>query len=251
MDTTALSSWISENPLLAGTLITAILICAAGIVYAAVRFVPRGAFFLLLLNLFVHLLTYVLPKCLPIPYVYHDLTSALDRLTPFFSPMVAIYLLAFVQWALYWILLSRERKELRSRFLAGEWISKFICMLVFLFWPTTLVRPAITGTGLFDRLTALVYLIDTPSNLLPSVHCLTSWFCLRSALQFRNAPKWYLAATLIFTLLVFISTVMVKQHVWIDVPTAVLAAEAGLLLADRTRLDTVLGRWEDSFSGKA
>ena len=244
-------SWVADNPYLAAVLIAAILLCLAGIIYLLVRYLTRPLILFLIMNLFVHLLTYVLPRSLPISYTFHDLTTALDRLTPFFPPMSVIYLLAFLQWAVYWILLCRESKDLRSRFLAGEWISKFLCMIVFILYPTTLVRPNITGTGVFDRLTTLVYLIDAPNNLLPSVHCLMSWFCLRGSFRFQNTPKWYFIFNLIFSPLVFLSTIMVRQHVWLDVPTAILAAEAGLILARATHLDTAFAGLENALSRKA
>lgn len=251
MNFTDISYWITDNLYLAAALAAAVFVSLAGIVYALARFVPRQAVFVLLLNLLIHFLTYLLPRMLPIEYTYHDMTCALDERTPFFAPLSVIYLLAFLQWALYWILLGRESNELRSRYLAGEWISKLLCMLVFIIYPTTLIRPAITGNGIFDRLTALIYLVDAPSNLFPSVHCLMSWLCLRSAFCSGRTPKWYRGISLVFTLLVFLSTVMIKQHVWVDVPSAVLAAEIGLLLAKRTGLDSVIQRLENALSRKA
>lgn len=251
MNFTDISYWITDNLYLAAALAAAVFVSLAGIVYALIRFVPRQAVLILLLNLLLHFLTYLLPRMLPINYTYHDMTCVLDKRTPFFAPMITIYVLAFLQWALYWIFLGRESNELRSRYLAGEWVSKFLCMLIFVIYPTTLVRPPITGNSVFERLTALIYLVDAPNNLFPSVHCLTSWFCLRSAFRFRCSPKWYRIFSLIFTPLVFLSTVMVKQHVWADVPSAVLVAEIGLFLAKRTGLDSVLQKWENALSKKA
>ncbi len=233
---------------LAAALAAAVFVSIACIVYALVRFVPRQVVLVLFLNLVIHFLTYLLPRMLPIEYTFHNMTCILDERTPFLSPMSAVYLLAFLQWAQYWILLGRESRELRSRFLAGEWISKSICLLFFLLYPTTLIRPVITGSNVFERLTSLIYLIDAPNNLLPSVHCLMSWFCLRSAFQFQRIPKWYRTVSLIFTPLVFLSTVMVKQHVWVDVPSAILAAEIGLFLSKHTGLGSAFEKWENSLS---
>ena len=251
MTYTTILSWITDNSFLTAALAAVALAAVFCILHALIRVVPRHIVLLLFLNLVVHFLTYLLPRILPIAYTYHDLTSALDRMTPFFSPMVVIYLGAYFQWAQYWILLSREEKTLRGTLLAGEWISKFICMAVFILYPTTLVRPSITGTGIFDRLTALVYLADEPNNLLPSVHCLMSWFCIRGAFRFKNAPDWYKPVTVIFSVLVFLSTIMVRQHVWIDVPTAILAAEIGIFLARKTGLNNAFAKWEESLVRKA
>lgn len=251
MTYTTILSWVTENTVLTAALAAVMLASVFCILYALIRVVPRHIILLLFLNLLVHFLTYLLPRILPIAYTYHDMTSVLDERTPFFSPMVVIYLGAFFQWALYWILLSREEEELRGTLLAGEWISKFICMVIFILYPTTLARPAITGTGIFDRLTALVYLVDEPNNLLPSVHCLMSWLCIRGAFRFKTVPNWYKPVTVIFSVLVFFSLIMVRQHVWIDVPTAILAAEIGIFLARKTGLNTVFAKWEESLARKA
>ena len=49
---------------------------------------------------------------------------------------------------------------------------------------------------------------------------------------------------LAFTLLVFASTLLVKQHVLVDIPAGVLVAEVGLLLSDKLRAGRLLDRME-------
>ncbi len=237
--------WLSDNRLLAATLtaLAAVLVCG-GLGIAFTR-MPRRALWTVLPAVTIHFLTYFPPKLLQTGLVLHDLSLPLDAAIPLWTPAVLIYILAYVQWVAYWLLLGWQPPSLRSRYIAGELIAKTLCAIVFIVFPTTLVRPALAGGGVFDRVLQLVYLLDTPTNLLPSVHCLQSWLCARAVLEMKNLPRWTAPVMLAFSILVFFSTVLVKQHVIIDLPAAILAAECGLWLGQATRLDKSLLRLEN------
>ena len=52
---------------------------------------------------------------------------------------------------------------------------------------------------------------------MPSIHCLTSWFCYVGIRGQNRIPKWYQVFSLIFTVLICLSTQFTKQHYLIDV----------------------------------
>ena len=74
-------------------------------------------------------------------------------------------------------MIGRIGKEHLYRFLVGDLLSRVICGIFFVMVPTTLARPEITGTGIWDQMLNLVYTVDPSANLFPSIHCLVSWFC--------------------------------------------------------------------------
>ena len=80
----------------------------------------------------------------------------------------------------------------------------------------------------------LIYRLDSPDNLLPSIHCLENWICFRGALRCRKVGRGYQVGTLIFALMVFVSTLLVKQHLVLDVVTGVAVVEIGLFLSRQT-----------------
>ena len=103
-----------------------------------------------------------------------------------------------------------------------------------------MTRPEITQTGPFYTLVSWMYFIDTPMiNLFPSIHCLESWICFRESIHLKDIRKWYAPFSFVFTMLVFASTVLIHQHVLIDIPAGVLVAEIGLLICRLTRADRV------------
>ena len=159
---------------------------------------------------------------------------------PLVPVFIIIYVLSYVQWFVGFTLIARESEELCYRFMTGEIIAKFITLLVFIFYPTEMTRPEITQTGFFYTFVGWMYWIDTPMvNLFPSIHCLESWMCLRGSLYLKGIRKWYAPLSVVFTLLVFASTVLIHQHVLVDIPAGILVAEIGLLICRWTRADRV------------
>lgn len=161
--------------------------------------------------------------------------TSLDKALPFVAPFVLFYVLAFVQWGVNYILIARNSRELCYRFAIGNICAKIICLFFFLLFPTTLIRPEITGTDLCSRLVQLIYTIDAPVNLFPSIHCLESWACIRTSFLLKNSNRTYKIVTILMSLGVFASTLLIKQHVIVDVFGGIAVFEVGFWIAGRIR----------------
>ena len=207
---------------------------------------PSYARIPLVLLVIINLIVYEGTQFLMLHAKHWDLALPLDARIPFRPAWIVIYILAYLQWVVGYVLIARESRAHCNRVLAGEIIAKFICMLFFIALPTRIERPVVEGSGVFAALTRLIFASDLPGNLFPSIHCLESWICFRGAIGMKRVPRWYAPAMLAFTLMVFASTVLVKQHVLVDIPAGVLVAEAGLLLSDKLRADRLLDRLEDA-----
>ena len=208
------------------------------------RILPSYARIPLVLLVIINLIVYEGTQFLMLHAKHWDLALPLDARIPFRPAWIVIYILAYLQWAVGFIVISRESRAHCNRVLAGEIIAKFICMLFFIALPTRIERPVVEGSGVFAALTRLIFASDLPGNLFPSIHCLESWICFRGAIGMKRVPRWYAPAMLAFTLMVFASTVLVKQHVLVDIPAGVLVAEVGLLLSDKLRAGRLLDRLE-------
>lgn len=163
--------------------------------------------------------------------------TSLDKALPFVAPFVLFYVLAFVQWGVSYILIARDSRELCYRFAIGNICAKIICLFFFLLFPTTLIRPEITGTDLCSRLVQLIYAIDAPVNLFPSIHCLESWACIRAAFFLKSSNRTYKVITILMSLGVFASTLLIKQHVIVDVFGGILVFEVGFWIAGKKRIN--------------
>ena len=208
--------------------------------------VPAYARIPLALLVIINLIVYEGTQFLMLHAKHWELALPLDGRIPFRPAWMVIYILAYLQWAVGYVMIARESRERCYRVFMGEIIAKFICGLFFIVMPTRIERPSVEGSGFIAWFTRLVFSADLPGNLFPSIHCLESWFCFRGAIGMKRAPRWYAPAMLALTLLVVASTLLVKQHVLVDIPAGILVAELGLLLSTKLRAGRLLDRLEDA-----
>ena len=194
--------------------------------------IPRYARRALLAVVIMNFLCYYIPKAFESGRSdLHMISTALDDALPRIPAFIFIYVLAYVQWVVAYIVITRDSSEHCFHFVGGELTSKFIAMAILLIYPTTFVRPPVEVTNFSTWVMSLIYKSDTPTNLFPSMHCVASWFCFRGSLGLKKMPKWYAWAQGFFSLLVFASVLLVKQHVWPDILGGIAVAELGILLS--------------------
>ena len=207
------------------------------------RFLPAYTWLPLLAVLIANFVCYFVPKALLGGRSLHLLSTALDDALPRIPAFIFIYVLAYVQWFLSYFIIARDSRERCARIVSGDLIARLLAMTVLILWPATLVRPPVEGTDLASRVMDFIYRADSPAtNLFPSMHCLASWLCFRGSLGLRKMPRWYAWAQGVFSLLVFASVVLVKQHVWPDILGGVAAAELGLLLSRLLHADRLIAK---------
>lgn len=195
--------------------------------------IPRYAIGPLILAVVVNMAVYEGVALLKDHLTFYSLELAIDRWLPFVAPFIIFYLLAFAQWIINYILIAREGRDFCYKFVFGDVVAKIFCLGFFLLLPTTMERPDVVGNGLFDQLVKLVYHMDAPVNLFPSIHCLESWCCIHAAFAMKKVPNWYRGITVVMSLGVFASTLLVKQHVLLDVFGGIAVFELGLLISGR------------------
>lgn len=164
---------------------------------------------------------YLLAKITPFnPYL---LISVFDNNLPYINYFVYFYIgwylmLFFVPYFIY----------LNSKTCFKEYITNFIgCVfissIVFLIFPTTIIRNTALGTSFNDFVVSLIYKIDTPIlNCLPSMHCAISFLFIYYAIILKNTKWYYRLIIIILSILVITSTLLIKQHVIYDVFTALI-----------------------------
>lgn len=198
---------------------------------------PRYAWLPALELVAADLFAYYLPKALDAHRPLHLISTALDEALPLVPAFVFIYVLAYAQWGLAIVVILGDSRERCYRFTASAVLGMLLAMCVMLIWPTYMIRPALEPAGPAARLLDHIYRIDAPTHIFPSMHCLASWLCFRFSLGLRRMPRWYGWAQGLFSLLVFASVVLVKQHVWPDILGGIAAAELGILVCRRLRAD--------------
>jgi len=192
------------------------------------NFVPAYGWIMLFGWLGLNMLTYYGTRMVTDGLDKFDLSTPIDSIIPLRTEWIIVYVLAYLQWAIGLIAAARERKELCYRILGGELIAKSLCLICYLVIPATINRPEIIGNAPWDSVTRFIYSIDAPDCLCPSIHCLESYICFRGAMLSEKLPRSFVWITGIFSLLVFASTVLVKQHFFVDIFAGIAVGEIGL-----------------------
>ncbi len=108
---------------------------------------------------------------------HYNIEGTLDRMIPFLPVSAVVYIGCYLFWIANYILIARQEKKQVCQFFAADFISRIVCFIIFLLFPTTNTRPAIAPDGFWNQVMLFVYDVDAADNLFPSIHCLVSWFC--------------------------------------------------------------------------
>ena len=200
------------------------------------KIIPAYGVFPLLFSFIFNSLVYAGARVIAGGWHHYNIESTLDMRFPFIPQFLIIYLGCYIFWIINYILAARQDKKSVYQFFTADFISRCICFVIFLVFPTTNTRPEITGGGFWNQAISLLYIIDAADNLFPSIHCLVSWFCYLGVREQKNIPVWYKRTSLVLAVLVFISTLATKQHVIVDVVSGVLLAQICYLIGKKTKL---------------
>ena len=183
-------------------------------------------------------------------WYHYNIESRLDKLIPFFPSSVVIYLGCYLFWIVNYILIARLEKQEVCRFFSADFLSRVVCLVIFLAFPTTNVRPQVEPDVFWNQIMGIVYAVDAADNLFPSIHCLVSWFCYIGLRGKKEIPAWYRGASLVMALLVCISTLTTKQHVIVDVLGGILLAEICFWIGKQPKVWRTYEKLLDKVNGK-
>ena len=182
---------------------------------------------------------------------YHfDLTTNLDRRIPFVPGFVYIYLICYLFWIVNYVLAAGNGKDYFYRYLSADLTARLICFLFCVFFPTTNTRPELVGNSLSVHLLGWLYSIDKPANLLPSIHCMNSWFCYIAVRGRKDIPRWYRIFSFVFAWLIGLSTVFIRQHVVLDIAAGFLLAELMWQFFGKTKYYKNVRQFYEKINGK-
>ena len=162
---------------------------------------------------------------------YYLIHSPLDDYIPFVEYFIVPYLLWFIFLGIgTFYLFFKDKKEF-LRMALFQIIGMTVFLIVCTVFPNGLqLRPeTFARDNLFTDLVKFVYTVDTPTNVLPSMHVFNSvGICIGlSRIDSLRSRKWPLVCVHLLTVLIVLSTVFLKQHSVTDVIAAL--AMSGIL----------------------
>ena len=165
---------------------------------------------------------------------HYNISGPLDALVPFMPEFMIVYMGCYIFWVINYCMIAKQEKEKRYRFFTADFYARLVCLAFFVLLPTTNTRPVLSGDSIWIAAVRWLYDTDAPNNLLPSIHCMASWFSYIGIRGNKKIPHWYRRFSCIFAFVVFLSTLALRQHVLIDVFAGVALAEITYYISMRT-----------------
>ena len=157
----------------------------------------------------------------------HLIHTFLDDKIPFCEYFIIPYVLWYfvvIGSVLYFALGSPGKKEY-YQYMATLAVGMTIFLIVSYVYPNGQdLRPELTGGSIFIQAVQFLYLIDTPTNIFPSMHVFNAVACCVALLHNEKCRKnkIFTAGNIILTTSIVLSTMFLKQHSVEDVITALI-----------------------------
>lgn len=178
--------------------------------------------FVILTYSLIYLVLFFYLERMPV-HGYHVVHTVFDDMIPFCEFFIVPYLLWFpymIGTVLYFIFFNKNKREY-YQLIFNMMMGMSIFLIVSYVYPNVLhLRPAeFPRDNIFTDLVKWLYRTDTPTNVLPSIHVFNSLAIHMSltsceALRDRRIIRY---GSLTLTILIIMSTMLLKQHSVIDV----------------------------------
>jgi membrane-associated phospholipid phosphatase len=138
----------------------------------------------------------------------------IDHLIPVWPVWTVPYLLTLAVWVSFdvWALFKMEDRLFKAYIIASL-VTIIPSMLIFIFWPTYVVRPQVTGQDWASNLLRFLYANDRPNNAFPSGHM---YFAVLVAYFGTRWKPRLLLPMLTMVVIVIGATLFTKQHYVFD-----------------------------------
>lgn len=156
---------------------------------------------------------------------HHLIGNTIDTKIPFNIWFMIPYCLWYILIFIVPYFLYKKDKDNFIRYIYSYIICTLIANIIFVVYPTTVARPEITGKGILEFITSFIFKIDNPPmNCFPSLHCAMSMLFILFILEIKNVKKNVKITITLISILIMISTLYTKQHVFIDLISGVILA---------------------------
>ena len=166
---------------------------------------------------------------------FHTFNFSIDNKTPFIPQLIILYNLFYPMiFIAFYNIFNHDKDAYYKGIIAGI-IGFIISDIIFIIYPTVIIRPDLTNLNIDPINKFVIYLtykVDTPAiNCLPSIHCLFCFQAIISSIMCKNYNNKYKVLIIIILLSIAASTVLVKQHYFIDIVGALIISLISTLIS--------------------
>ena len=87
----------------------------------------------------------------------HNLSGPADEVIPFMPQFIIIYFGCYLFWVVNYFMASMREEKVKYQFFTADFYARLVCMLCFIFYPTTNTRPVLTGTDIWTQAVRFLY----------------------------------------------------------------------------------------------
>ena len=147
----------------------------------------------------------------------------LDNVIPFCEFFILFYIPYYFSPPIQLYYISYKDKNKFYRLVISGAIAVIIANICFLFYQTKFIRPEVEGSDIFSVLVRYIYIIDNGAvNCLPSIHAIFGTLMILGGCNTTGTNIWYKLLTINIGLGCIVSTVLIKQHYFVDMVAGVL-----------------------------
>lgn len=152
------------------------------------------------------------------PFPVHAVGGQIDNIIPF----LPVFIIPYVLWYLFLVMvpcvLYENDKSDFYWYITSTILINTVAVLIFVFYPTILIRPNFVVDNIFTWLLNIIYMEDTPAlNCFPSIHCASCFSVIFIMLKGNKIKKSCKAFWIFSSVIIILSTLFIKQHALIDV----------------------------------
>ena len=155
---------------------------------------------------------------------FHDMARPVDKRIPLITQAVYIYVLWYPLLFLYPLYLYSCSPKVWAVYLTAIVLDIIISLVIYVLYPTSFQRPQPPASVLSGKILRFLYVLNYKGlNCMPSMHCSQCFIILLSACFCGLSGVLSLAAAAgvsLMCIMIIISTVLTKQHVLIDMFSA-------------------------------
>ena len=160
---------------------------------------------------------------------YHIINSFIE------FPLIKIFVYPYNLWYPFIIIsmfiIYKYDKNKFGPLITTMLITTIMANITFILYPSMMIRPKIEVTNFTTWLLDYTYKIDTPAvNCLPSMHCMFCFITSYYILTCKNIKTNKKIPIIIFSSIIILSTVFIKQHIIEDAILALIYTTIAIII---------------------
>ena len=148
---------------------------------------------------------------------FHVVNGEIDNHIPLIKYLIIFYVIWYFMIVIIPFMISRRDRDMFHVYAWTYFIMFLAALITFLIYPSFVDRPDVQVTDFWSYCLNLIYINDSPPiNALPSGHTMAALILIYITLLCDNMKIGTKTIIVIINILTIMSTVLIKQHAFID-----------------------------------